>query len=406
MNPSGSAEVEMNTTGESQPNMVQSVLQQSSHPGVCIAHFAFKLPALVVYLFGGMFGYTLTFILVTLLLAFDFWTVKNISGRKLVGLRWWNDIKEDGTSEWVFESAPDQSGVNAMDKRIFWAGLVLWPLIWIVFFIKNFFTFQFDNLVLVTMALTFGFSNLVGYWKCSKDAQNKVNEGVAAVTTQGISAMMGRFEILFFSTMPSEHLPPGTDWRRCLGRLRHALDTQDSEALKAAIYVAREKGAVREGTLRHLEDLLPHVEYLENDPDSESEEFDFEESFCRASSAPPDARSMFMSAFHTVRGFHWENEASSCDEDPEALPRKPEYTKARKSQKKEARVRARDRRKSKGRGSSRKRDMPPGADAIIDNFLESVSSSDSSLPSLMPSRFEASEYTQPVSSSSGQPTPQ
>ena len=39
-----------------------------------------------------------------LLLAADFWTVKNITGRLLVGLRWWNKVNEDGTSEWVFES--------------------------------------------------------------------------------------------------------------------------------------------------------------------------------------------------------------------------------------------------------------------------------------------------------------
>ena len=39
-----------------------------------------------------------------LLLAFDFWTVKNVSGRLMVGLRWWNKIEEDGTSTWMFES--------------------------------------------------------------------------------------------------------------------------------------------------------------------------------------------------------------------------------------------------------------------------------------------------------------
>jgi len=39
-----------------------------------------------------------------MLLAFDFWTVKNISGRLLVGLRWWNEINEDGTNSWLFES--------------------------------------------------------------------------------------------------------------------------------------------------------------------------------------------------------------------------------------------------------------------------------------------------------------
>ena len=44
------------------------------------------------------------FLTIVLLLAFDFWTVKNVTGRLLVGLRWWNKVEEDGTSAWVFES--------------------------------------------------------------------------------------------------------------------------------------------------------------------------------------------------------------------------------------------------------------------------------------------------------------
>ena len=34
----------------------------------------------------------------------DFWTVKNITGRLLVGLRWWNHIDENGQSKWIFEN--------------------------------------------------------------------------------------------------------------------------------------------------------------------------------------------------------------------------------------------------------------------------------------------------------------
>ena len=44
------------------------------------------------------------FIVVLLLSALDFWAVKNITGRKLVGLRWWSGFKDDGTEEWYFES--------------------------------------------------------------------------------------------------------------------------------------------------------------------------------------------------------------------------------------------------------------------------------------------------------------
>jgi hypothetical protein len=43
--------------------------------------------------------------LVTILLgSADFYITKNISGRLLVGLRWWNEVKEDGTEVWIYES--------------------------------------------------------------------------------------------------------------------------------------------------------------------------------------------------------------------------------------------------------------------------------------------------------------
>lgn len=45
-----------------------------------------------------------SFVTVILLLSMDFWTVKNITGRLMVGLRWWNYVDDEGVSHWVFES--------------------------------------------------------------------------------------------------------------------------------------------------------------------------------------------------------------------------------------------------------------------------------------------------------------
>ena len=52
------------------------------------------------------------FVSCIILLAFDFWTVKNITGRLLVGLRWWSYVQENGQSEWVFESLEDMVSSN------------------------------------------------------------------------------------------------------------------------------------------------------------------------------------------------------------------------------------------------------------------------------------------------------
>ena len=76
------------------------------HPVVTFCHLFFRSLALFLYLFGGWFSssFIFLFVAITLLLSVDFWTVKNITGRIMAGLRWWNYIDEDGVSKWRFEA--------------------------------------------------------------------------------------------------------------------------------------------------------------------------------------------------------------------------------------------------------------------------------------------------------------
>ena len=73
------------------------------------------------------------FIITILLLAVDFYYLKNIAGRRLVGLRWWNEVNpENGESHWVFESSdPATKVINATDSRFFWMALYSQPLLWV-----------------------------------------------------------------------------------------------------------------------------------------------------------------------------------------------------------------------------------------------------------------------------------
>lgn len=48
-------------------------------------------------------NFVIIFVVTVLLAALDFWVVKNVSGRILVGLRWWNEIDDLGESVWKFE---------------------------------------------------------------------------------------------------------------------------------------------------------------------------------------------------------------------------------------------------------------------------------------------------------------
>lgn len=81
----------------------------------------------------------------------DFYYLKNIAGRRLVGLRWWNEVNsQTGESNWVFESAePESRVINATDKRFFWLAVYAQPVSWVAFGIVAIVKFEFIWLSLV-----------------------------------------------------------------------------------------------------------------------------------------------------------------------------------------------------------------------------------------------------------------
>jgi len=83
-----------------------SIHFRSRHPVAAFFHIIFRLLALVFYFVANLFtnSFVTMFVFLVLLLSFDFWVVKNVTGRLLVGLRWWNYIDEDGNSQWMFEA--------------------------------------------------------------------------------------------------------------------------------------------------------------------------------------------------------------------------------------------------------------------------------------------------------------
>jgi len=162
------------------------------HTICVIFHLSFKIAALIVYLCGMLFAdsFVVVFILCILFLVFDFWTVKNVSGRLLVGLRWWNEIKEDGSSEWIFESLEETSSINASESRIFWISLFVSPVIWLAFLIGSFFTFNFiinpQWFLLDIVALVLTIANIVGYFKCARESRKKLKNMASAYITNAV----------------------------------------------------------------------------------------------------------------------------------------------------------------------------------------------------------------------------
>ncbi|KAJ3187975.1 Golgi apparatus membrane protein TVP23 A [Gaertneriomyces sp. JEL0708] len=178
--------------GSRQSAPQQGIFQQSSHPTALFFHLFFRTAAILTYLFCWIFtdNFVLQFVIIVLLLAFDFWTVKNISGRLLVGLRWWNEIKEDGSNQWIFESRENRI-VNATDSRIFWFSLYAAPVVWGILAFVALILFKFTWLPLPLVAMSMSMANVIGYTKCEKDAKQKVTSYIAGQST--VQGFVGGF---------------------------------------------------------------------------------------------------------------------------------------------------------------------------------------------------------------------
>mmetsp|Transcript_41474 Transcript_41474/g.60838 ORF Transcript_41474/g.60838 Transcript_41474/m.60838 type:complete len:325 (-) Transcript_41474:209-1183(-) len=169
-------------------SMAAQLLKESSHPIPAVFHVLFKLLALLVYLFGGWFGgFVAVAVVCIILLSVDFWVVKNITGRLLVGLRWWNKLEADGTTRWIFESA-EQKRTNSVDIRIFWSVVYITPVLWSVLLFFAVIKLELGWLLIVIIALTLSGSNVYGYWKCSSDQKAKFSQLVNQGTAMGAKA--------------------------------------------------------------------------------------------------------------------------------------------------------------------------------------------------------------------------
>jgi len=67
-----------------------------------------------------VFPKALSYIVVLMMTALDFWITKNIVGRKLVKMRWWYIIDNEGNERWHYESKGNNSEVisNCIDVTI------------------------------------------------------------------------------------------------------------------------------------------------------------------------------------------------------------------------------------------------------------------------------------------------
>jgi len=175
------------------------------HPVAVLFHLVFRVGAILAYLLCGWFSdsFITNFVVIVILLSMDFWTVKNISGRLLVGLRWWNYIDDDGKSQWMFESRKSRKAtVTATESRIFWLSLVACQVLWIVFLFGSVFTLNFKWLMVAAVGCLMNGANLIGYIRCKWGTKQKMSSVAKGFLTAQL------FRSMFSSSKSTEQSQP------------------------------------------------------------------------------------------------------------------------------------------------------------------------------------------------------
>ncbi|GAB2229022.1 hypothetical protein Droror1_Dr00023157 [Drosera rotundifolia] len=183
------------------PIQVQPPTENYANPNTCFFHVLFKAAALAFYILSTLFisSFVIIFVVTVLLAALDFWVVKNVSGRILVGLRWWNEIDDMGESVWKFESLDQESlaRMNKKDSWLFWWTLYLTAAAWIVLGIFSLIRFQADYLLVVAVCLSLSIANIVGFTKCKKDAKKQLQQfATQTFASQVSSTLQSAFSVV------------------------------------------------------------------------------------------------------------------------------------------------------------------------------------------------------------------
>ncbi|KAF4623543.1 hypothetical protein D9613_001965 [Agrocybe pediades] len=199
---------QMATTEGDAESGIGAIFRQSAHPLALFFLYFFRIAAITVYVLSGWFtnNYVLTTVIVVVLLAMDFWncrasdhlpfqlihgltSMQNVSGRTLVGLRFWNQVDDDGESYWVFESRDPSRPANPIDSKMFWIALYTFPALWVALLIVSLLKLGFSFIPIVILALVFNVTNVVGFTYADRDAKQKWANSVGG--NWGIGALGG-----------------------------------------------------------------------------------------------------------------------------------------------------------------------------------------------------------------------
>jgi hypothetical protein len=172
--------------------MFPGVISKSSSPGTAAVHIILKIAIVAAYLILPLIITSFTVLVVVVIgAAMDFWIVKNLAGRLLVGLRWWIDFDENGEESWKFECKVDERGNSPASEKAFWWTLALFTLVWVLLSVINILKIDLTQITICLFCTALLAFNLYSYYKCSKVQSENVQRLMTQYGVQAAQKFMG-----------------------------------------------------------------------------------------------------------------------------------------------------------------------------------------------------------------------
>ena len=176
-NENNNYDIEKNNQKEKNNITVTNFYKKSTYPMISLLTVLIKLASIISFFLFSIFlsNEAIIMFIVVLFGACDFWITKNISGRFLAGLRWYNLLKlETNTEIWVFEGK-NENNADFIDKGIFWYSLYFNDIVWIVLFLWEIIRLKFDWSFICLILIILTFTNTYGFYRSSNIQQKGTN---------------------------------------------------------------------------------------------------------------------------------------------------------------------------------------------------------------------------------------
>lgn len=95
-----------------------------------IVHAVLKAIVLGILFLRGIFAAMFSDLVINELLALfvvaDFWFTKNVTGKKMIGVRWFFENDEFGTEKFMFEIRANEEYISPVSSKLFWILLLVY----------------------------------------------------------------------------------------------------------------------------------------------------------------------------------------------------------------------------------------------------------------------------------------